>query len=87
MTLLPSEGITPGIEGQIKEWLENTDLYASGRSGALHIWLGPCRQLSTPDSDDKESDFQDHLEFVNRACVTRAELFVHLCVSTCDGKR
>ena len=32
------------------------------------------------DSNDEESDFEEHAERVRR------ELFVHLCVSTCDGK-
>ena len=50
MTPLPSEDITPDMEGQIKEWLKNMDMYASGRLGArpLKIRLGPCYQLSTP---------------------------------------
>ena len=40
------------------------------------------------DSDDEGSDFEEHSELVNRACVNDpVGLFVHLCVSTCDCKR
>ena len=39
------------------------------------------------DSDDEETENEEHLELVKRACITNpAELFVHLCVSTCDSK-
>ena len=38
------------------------------------------------DSDDEDTENEEHLELVKRACITRfgTELFVHLCVSTCD---
>ena len=40
------------------------------------------------DSDDEDTENEEHLELVKRACITRfgTELFVHLCVSTCDSK-
>ena len=39
------------------------------------------------DSDDEETENVEHLELVKRACITDpAELFVHLCVLTCDSK-
>ena len=42
------------------------------------------------DSDDEELDFEKHSELVKEHVLPDpAELyvFVHLCVSTCDGKR
>ena len=129
-TTYPYENITPGMEGQIKEWLEKIDLCAKRQLGPrpLKISLGACRQLSTPFitlltslkrgfdslkktmyhqrlqyhnallaynlwtkgmllrclritlreeqideyetySDDEETDFEEHTELVNRACV------------------
>ena len=40
------------------------------------------------DSDDEDTENEEHLKLVKRACITRfgTELFVHLCVSTCDSK-
>ena len=40
------------------------------------------------DSDDEESDFEEHSDLsTERVLHDQAGLFVHLCVSTCDGKR
>ena len=49
MTPLSSEDITPGMEGQIKEWLESYRPVRQ-RLGVRpqKIRLRPCRQLSTP---------------------------------------
>ena len=41
------------------------------------------------DSDDEKSQFEEHSELVNRACVTRSGRAVRAFVffSTCDGNR
>ena len=132
MTPLPSEDITPGMEGQIKEWLESyrpvrqrtvrsettkdkagtlppavyavhrTDNESEERlrfpeeSNLSSANAVPQRVVSIQfvdegdvtevfedhreeqideyetDSDDEESDFEEHSELVNRACVTRS---------------
>ena len=130
-TTNPCEDITPGMEGQIKEWLEKIDLHVCQRTVrsettkdkagtlppvayAVHHTVNeseerlrfpeennvssaiavPQRVVSiqfvdegdvtgvfedhryeqideyeTTDSDDEESDFEEHSEPVNRACV------------------
>lgn len=129
MTPLPSEDITPGMEGQIKEWLESyrpvrqrtvRSETTKDKAGALppavyavHHTDESEERLRYPeentvssanaqrvvsiqfvdegdvtevfedhrevqideyetDSDDEESDFEEHPEVVNRACVTRS---------------
>ena len=129
MTPLPSEDITPGMEGQIKEWLEsyrpvrqrtvrsettkdkaetlppavytvhctNNDSEERLRypeennlssSNAQHVSIqfvdeGDVAEVFEDqgkvqideyetDSDDEESDFEEHPELANRACVTRS---------------
>ena len=129
MTPLPSEDITPGMEGQIKEWLQSyrpvrqrtvRSETTKDKAGALppavyavHHTDESEERLRYPeentvssanaqrvvsiqfvdegdvtevfedhrevqideyetDSDDEESDFEEHPEVVNRACVTRS---------------
>ena len=129
MTPLPSEDITPGMEGQIKEWLESyrpvrqrtvRSETTKDKAGALppavyavHHTDESEERLRYPeentvssanaqrvvsiqfvdegdvtevfedhrevqideyetDSDDEESDFEEHPEVVNRACLTRS---------------
>ena len=129
MTPLPSEDITPGMEGRIKEWLESyrpvrqrtvRSETTKDKAGALptavyavHHTDESEERLRYPeentvssanaqrvvsiqfvdegdvtevfedhrevqideyetDSDDEESDFEEHPEVVNRACVTQS---------------
>ena len=147
MAPLPSEGITPGMEEQIKEWLESyrpvrqrnvRSETTKDKAGALPpaVYavqptgnesderlrfpeeIDIIRSNSVPqpvvsiqfvnngdvsemfedhrevqideyetDSDDEETENEEHLGLSReRVLPNPAELFAHLCVSTCDSK-